>query len=111
MGSSRDWAAKGAALLGARAVLAAGFERIHRSNLVNMGVLPLRLPRDVTPMSLRLDVGDLIVIDADPATLAPRAASLSRYAAERARSTPSRRLRRSRPHWKFRSSDPVDCCR
>ena len=73
MGSSRDWAAKGAALLGARAVLAVGCERIHRSNLVNMGVLPLRLPRDVTPMSLRLDVGDLIVIDADPATLAPRA--------------------------------------
>src|SRR6185295_3832838 len=46
MGSSRDWAAKGVALLGVRAVLAAGFERIHRSNLVNMGVLPLRLPKD-----------------------------------------------------------------
>ena len=43
-GSSRDWAAKGTMLLGVRAVLAASFERIHRSNLVGMGVLPLVLP-------------------------------------------------------------------
>jgi aconitate hydratase len=43
-GSSRDWAAKGTALLGVRAVLAASFERIHRSNLVGMGVLPLQFP-------------------------------------------------------------------
>src|SRR6185437_11522460 len=41
MGSSRDWAAKGVALLGVRAVLALGFERIHRSNLIGMGVVPL----------------------------------------------------------------------
>src|SRR4029078_10875566 len=41
-GSSRDWAAKGTALLGVRAVVAESFERIHRSNLVNMGVLPLQ---------------------------------------------------------------------
>jgi aconitate hydratase len=41
-GSSRDWAAKGTALLGVRAVLAESFERIHRSNLVGMGVLPLQ---------------------------------------------------------------------
>ena len=41
-GSSRDWAAKGTALLGVRAVLAASFERIHRSNLIGMGVLPLQ---------------------------------------------------------------------
>ena len=41
MGSSRDWAAKGAYLLGVRAVIAVSFERIHRSNLVGMGVLPL----------------------------------------------------------------------
>ena len=40
-GSSRDWAAKGTFLLGVRAVIAASFERIHRSNLVGMGVLPL----------------------------------------------------------------------
>jgi aconitate hydratase len=43
-GSSRDWAAKGTALLGVRAVLAKSFERIHRSNLIGMGVLPLELP-------------------------------------------------------------------
>jgi len=43
-GSSRDWAAKGTMLLGVKAVLAASFERIHRSNLVGMGVLPLVLP-------------------------------------------------------------------
>jgi aconitate hydratase len=44
-GSSRDWAAKGTMLLGVRAVMAASFERIHRSNLVGMGVLPLVLPK------------------------------------------------------------------
>ena len=43
-GSSRDWAAKGPALLGVRAVIAESFERIHRSNLVGMGVLPLAVP-------------------------------------------------------------------
>ena len=42
-GSSRDWAAKGTKLLGVRAVIAQSFERIHRSNLVGMGVLPLRV--------------------------------------------------------------------
>ena len=44
-GSSRDWAAKGTRLLGVRAVIAESFERIHRSNLVGMGVLPLQFPR------------------------------------------------------------------
>jgi aconitate hydratase len=49
-GSSRDWAAKGTLLLGVRAVLAESFERIHRSNLVGMGVLPLQfLPGDSSP--------------------------------------------------------------
>ena len=43
-GSSRDWAAKGTALLGVRAVLAESYERIHRSNLIGMGVLPLQYP-------------------------------------------------------------------
>jgi aconitate hydratase len=43
-GSSRDWAAKGTFLLGVRAVIASSYERIHRSNLVGMGVLPLQLP-------------------------------------------------------------------
>ena len=54
-GSSRDWAAKGTALLGVRAVIAASFERIHRSNLVGMGVLPLQLADGDSPSSLGLD--------------------------------------------------------
>jgi aconitate hydratase len=74
MGSSRDWAAKGVALLGARAVLASSFERIHRSNLIGMGILPLRLPADRHPSTLHLRPGDQIVIDADPATISPRSA-------------------------------------
>ncbi len=72
MGSSRDWAAKGVALLGARAVLASSFERIHRSNLIGMGVLPLRLPADRHPNNLHLLPGDQIVINADPGQISPR---------------------------------------
>jgi aconitate hydratase len=54
-GSSRDWAAKGTRLLGVKAVVAQSFERIHRSNLVGMGVLPLQFKDGVTAQSLRLD--------------------------------------------------------
>jgi aconitate hydratase len=54
-GSSRDWAAKGTKLLGVKAVVAASFERIHRSNLVGMGVLPLQFLDGVTAESLKLD--------------------------------------------------------
>jgi aconitate hydratase len=53
-GSSRDWAAKGTFLLGVRAVIAASFERIHRSNLVGMGVLPLEFAKGQTWESLGL---------------------------------------------------------
>src|SRR5580692_8934237 len=53
-GSSRDWAAKGTALLGVRAVLAESFERIHRSNLIGMGVLPLQYPQGETAETLGL---------------------------------------------------------
>ncbi len=53
-GSSRDWAAKGTALLGVRAVIAESFERIHRSNLIGMGVLPLQFPEGETAESLGL---------------------------------------------------------
>jgi aconitate hydratase len=53
-GSSRDWAAKGTALLGVKAVLAESYERIHRSNLIGMGVLPLQYPDGVTAESLGL---------------------------------------------------------
>ncbi len=55
MGSSRDWAAKGSALLGVRAVAASSFERIHRSNLIGMGVLPLQFEEGQTHQSLGLD--------------------------------------------------------
>ena len=54
-GSSRDWAAKGTRLLGVRAVVAASFERIHRSNLVGMGVLPLQFPEGVSVQTLKLN--------------------------------------------------------
>jgi aconitate hydratase len=54
-GSSRDWAAKGTRLLGVKAVIAQSFERIHRSNLVGMGVLPLQFKDDVNAQTLKLD--------------------------------------------------------
>ena len=54
-GSSRDWAAKGTALLGVRAVIAESYERIHRSNLIGMGVLPLQFPGGQDAASLGLD--------------------------------------------------------
>ena len=53
-GSSRDWAAKGTSLLGVRAVIAESYERIHRSNLVGMGVLPLQVEEGVNPEALGL---------------------------------------------------------
>jgi aconitate hydratase len=53
-GSSRDWAAKGPSLLGVRAVMAVSYERIHRSNLIGMGILPLQFPEGDTPASLGL---------------------------------------------------------
>ncbi len=62
-GSSRDWAAKGTKLLGVKAVVAASFERIHRSNLVGMGVLPLQFLDGVTAQSLGLDGSQTFSID------------------------------------------------
>jgi len=61
-GSSRDWAAKGTTLLGVRAVLAESFERIHRSNLIGMGVLPLQFASGVTVESLGLTGEETITI-------------------------------------------------
>jgi len=54
-GSSRDWAAKGTSLLGVRAVITESFERIHRSNLIGMGVIPLQFPQGESAASLKLD--------------------------------------------------------
>ncbi len=61
-GSSRDWAAKGTKLLGVRVVIAESFERIHRSNLIGMGVLPLQFPAGQSAQSLGLDAHELITI-------------------------------------------------
>ncbi|NIF54512.1 aconitate hydratase AcnA [Burkholderia sp. Ax-1724] len=73
-GSSRDWAAKGQRLLGIRAVLAASFERIHRSNLIGMGILPLRFAPGTHPDTLALGPGDMLEVDAAAAAITPRCA-------------------------------------
>ncbi|WP_174275172.1 aconitate hydratase AcnA [Sphingomonas bacterium] len=70
-GSSRDWAAKGTTLLGVRAVIAESFERIHRSNLVGMGVLPLQFPDGTDRKTLGLDGSELVTIE-NVAGLRPR---------------------------------------
>jgi aconitate hydratase len=79
-GSSRDWAAKGTSMLGVRAVVATSFERIHRSNLIGMGVLPLEFPvgQDVTTLGLtgeeRISIlGVAALATARPTTLTVRA--------------------------------------
>lgn len=72
-GSSRDWAAKGTYLLGVRAVIASSFERIHRSNLVGMGVLPLQLPSGVTWESLGLTGEEIFDIEGIDDQMRPRA--------------------------------------
>ena len=77
-GSSRDWAAKGTKLLGVRAVIAESFERIHRSNLIGMGVLPLQFADGESAASLGLtgeesfDVGDLEDGEAKTVTVTAR---------------------------------------
>ena len=71
-GSSRDWAAKGARLLGVRAVIAESFERIHRSNLVGMGVLPLQFKDGVTRKTLALDGSETFTLDDFGPRLSPR---------------------------------------
>ena len=72
-GSSRDWAAKGVALLGVRAVIAESFERIHRGNLVGMGVLPLELEPHVTVGSLGLDGSETVDIEGLSGDISPGA--------------------------------------
>jgi aconitate hydratase len=62
-GSSRDWAAKGTNLLGVRAVIAESFERIHRSNLIGMGVVPLQFPSGQTASSLGLDGTEVVSVE------------------------------------------------
>ncbi|MBK0000082.1 aconitate hydratase AcnA [Erwinia sp. S38] len=69
-GSSRDWAAKGPRLQGVRVVIAESFERIHRSNLIGMGILPLEFPQGVTRKTLKL-TGDELIDVADLQQLKP----------------------------------------
>ncbi len=71
-GSSRDWAAKGSKLLGVVAVIAESFERIHRSNLIGMGVLPLEFPQGVNRQTLDLDGSEKIDIIGLKAEIKPR---------------------------------------
>jgi aconitate hydratase len=71
-GSSRDWAAKGTLLLGVRAVIAESFERIHRSNLVGMGVLPLQLPTGQGLEALGLTGTEVLTIRVLGGDLSPR---------------------------------------
>ncbi|HXG58774.1 MAG TPA: aconitate hydratase [Thermoanaerobaculia bacterium] len=71
-GSSRDWAAKGTRLLGVRAVVAQSFERIHRSNLVGMGVLPLQFEEGTSAVTLGLDGTETFDIIGIEGTLQPR---------------------------------------
>ncbi|MEQ9681394.1 MAG: aconitate hydratase AcnA, partial [Rhodospirillales bacterium] len=71
-GSSRDWAAKGTRLLGISAVIVESFERIHRSNLVGMGVLPLQFPSGVTRQTLKLDGSETYDVVGLNAGITPR---------------------------------------
>jgi aconitate hydratase len=71
-GSSRDWAAKGTNLLGVKAVVAQSFERIHRSNLVGMGVLPLQFHEGTTAQTLQLNGTELFSIVGLDGSLKPQ---------------------------------------
>lgn len=71
-GSSRDWAAKGPSLLGVRVVVAESFERIHRSNLVGMGILPCCFQKGVNAQTLGLDGSEIFDVDLNGGELSPR---------------------------------------
>jgi aconitate hydratase len=79
-GSSRDWAAKGTALLGVRAVIAVSFERIHRSNLVGMGVLPLTFEPGTNWATLGLTGAEQVTIEGLGETLTPRQTLMAKIA-------------------------------
>jgi 2-methylcitrate dehydratase (2-methyl-trans-aconitate forming) len=70
-GSSRDWAAKGVRLIGVRAVVCENFERIHRSNLVGMGVLPLEFAEGVDRKTLRIDGSEVFAVEGLDGQIAP----------------------------------------
>jgi aconitate hydratase len=74
MGSSRDWAAKGTALLGVKAVVAQSFERIHRSNLLGMGVLPLEFTDGKNAASYQLDGTETFDLEGLSSPIKPKTA-------------------------------------
>ena len=93
-GSSRDWAAKGTMLLGVRAVIAESFERIHRSNLIGMGVLPLQFPAGKTAQSLGLtgkEVFEITGLDSAEAKTVKVVATPPKGAADQVRSARAHR--------------------
>ena len=98
-GSSRDWAAKGTKLLGVRAVIAESFERIHRSNLIGMGVLPLQFADGESAASLGLtgeesfDFGDLEDGEAKTVTVTALADDGASRSSSRPRSVSTPRTR------------------
>ncbi|MGC8586720.1 MAG: aconitate hydratase AcnA [Candidatus Micrarchaeia archaeon] len=77
-GSSRDWAAKGPMLLGVKAVIAKSFERIHRSNLIGMGIIPLQFAQGEDFKTLAIDLSKTITIEV-PEELSPRATVAMKY--------------------------------
>ncbi len=100
-GSSRDWAAKGTALMGVKAVVTESFERIHRSNLVGMGVLPLQFKDGQTAASLGLDGTETFdLVGLETGAIKPRQDVTLRSPAPTAppprRNSPSASTRRSR---------------
>lgn len=72
MGSSRDWAAKGVALLNVRAVIARSFERIHRTNLIGMGVIPVQILNGFDPQSAGISAHDRFELDVESQSLVPQ---------------------------------------
>ena len=107
-GSSRDWAAKGTRLLGVRAVICQSFERIHRSNLVGMGVLPLTFEDGTSWSSIGLKGDEKVTIRGLQGDLKPRQkltaeiVSERRFAAARSAALPHRYARRAGilPKWR-----------
>ena len=111
-GSSRDWAAKGTRLLGVRAVIAESYERIHRSNLIGMGVLPLQFPAGENAESLGLDGTETFAISGSPRSTTEVRPGRSRSLPPRARRRGVRRGRfgstlRARPTTTAPAAPPV----
>src|SRR5690554_5174845 len=91
-GSSRDWAAKGVRLAGVEAIVAEGFERIHRTNLVGMGVLPLQFKEGTNRLTLKLDGTETYDVEGTPAPLADLTLVINRANGQSERVTVTCRL-------------------